>query len=212
MRQPRSVSETRATAVFISATPTPDGEAAFGAYVDSQRDLWGFVPDYTGCFAARPEVATAWIALASAVRTTMDRRRFELVTIAAARARGSAYCTAAHAKMLMDLCHDETTLRGLSEDPDGGQLSTLDAAIYRFAAKVATSPASVEQPDVDELLALGVADPDIADIAYAVGVRLFFATVLDALGAQADHEILEVFDQDLLAFVRVSPDVLERGS
>ena len=67
--------------MFISTTPTPETATAFAAYVDRQRDAWGFVPDYTGCFAARPEVATAWIALASAVRTTMDRRRFELVTI-----------------------------------------------------------------------------------------------------------------------------------
>ena len=52
--------------MFISTTPTPESAAAFAAYAESQRDHWGFVPDYTGCFAARPEVATAWIALASA--------------------------------------------------------------------------------------------------------------------------------------------------
>jgi len=196
--------------VFISTTPTPEAETAFAAYVDSQRDAWGFVPDYTGCFAARPKVATAWIALASAVRTTMDRRRFELVTIAAARARGSAYCTAAHAKMLRDVCRDEPTLRGLVKDPDGGQLGAVDAAIYRFATQVATAPSSVQQPDVDKLRTLGLGDADIAHIAYAVGVRLFFATVLDALGAQPDPETLAVLDQELLTFVGASPDI-EQG-
>ncbi len=198
--------------MFVSTTPTPDSESAFAAYVDSQRDAWGFVPDYTGCFAARPGVATAWIALAAAVRTTMERRRFELVTIAAARARGSAYCAAAHAKMLIDACHDEPTLRGLARDADGGQLTTVDAAVYRFAAKVATAPASVEQRDVDELRALGLDDVDIAEIAYAVGVRLFFATVLDALGARVDPEVVAAFDEELLAFVRVLPEPAETGS
>ncbi len=109
-------------------------------------------------------------------------------------------------------CHDEPTLRDLAVDPDGRQLSTVDAAIYIFAAKVATAPASVQQRDVNVLRALGLVDADIADIAYAVGVRLFFATVLDALGAQPDPEMLGVFDQELLRFVRVAADLLEQGS
>jgi uncharacterized peroxidase-related enzyme len=190
--------------VFISTTPTAESAAAFAAYAESQRDHWGFVPDYTGCFAARPEVATAWIALASAVRAPMDRRRFELVTIAAARARRSAYCTAAHARMLMDVCHDEPTLRDLAADPDGGQLAAVDAAIYRFAVRVATDPASVTQQEVDDLRAVGLTDSDIADIVYAVGVRLFFATVLDGLGARPDEEIIGVLDHELVTFVRGS--------
>ena len=202
----------RQIVVFISTRPTRDSEAAFAAYVDSQRDAWGFVPDYTGCFAARPDVATAWIALASAVRTTMERRRFELVTIASARARGSAYCTAAHAKLLIDACRDEPTLRELATDPGGGQLTPVDAAVYRFAAKVATAPASVEQGDVDDLRALDLVDSEIAEVVYAVGVRLFFATVLDALGARVDPEIAAAFEEDLLAFVRVLPQVAETGS
>lgn len=187
--------------MFISTSPTADSEPAFAAYVDSQRGFWGFVPDYTGCFANQPEIATAWIALASAVRATMDRRRFELVTIAAARARGSAYCTAAHAKMLQEVCDDEATLRGLAADPSGGQLSPVDAAIYRFAVKVATAPGSVTHSEIEELRALGLADAEIASITYAVGVRLFFTTVLDALGAQLDPEIVAGFDEEFLAFV-----------
>ncbi|HRW18937.1 MAG TPA: carboxymuconolactone decarboxylase family protein [Dermatophilaceae bacterium] len=194
--------------MFISTNPTPGNEAAFAAYIDSQRAHWGFVPDYTGCFASSPDVATAWIALASAVRTTMERRRFELVTIAAARARGSAYCTAAHAKMLMTVGDEEPTLRELARHPDGSCLSAVDAAVYRFATRVATAPASVSQHDIDGLRSLGLADSDIADIGYAVGVRLFFATVLDALGARLDPELVADLDPELLAFVRGSAAAL----
>lgn len=191
--------------MFIATSPTPDSASAFAAYVDSQRGHWGFVPDYTGCFAMRPGIATAWIGLASAVRAPMDRRRFELVTIAAARARGSAYCAVAHATMLLDICQDEPTLRALATDPEGGQLSSVDAGIYRFATKVATAPATVDQGDILDLRALGLADIDIADIVYAVGVRLFFATVLDALGARVDDEMVALLDEELLGVGRLSP-------
>lgn len=169
------------------------------------------MPDYTGCFATRPEVATAWITLASTVRTGMDRRRFELATIAAARTRGSTYCTAAHVQVLRDACRDEPTLRALAQDPDGGHLPPVDAAVYRFAAMVAAAPTSVDHPHVDALRALGLRDSDIADIVYAVGLRLFFATVIDALGAEPDAELMATFDDELLTFVRGPRDRPRRG-
>lgn len=183
--------------MFIDTTPSEDVAPDFAEYVAQQRATWGFVPDYVGCFAARPQVALAWSALSRTVAAAMPRRRYELATIAGARARRSTYCAVAHANFLRDNGGGEE-LRALAADPTGGTLDQVDAAVFRFATAIANDPASVRQNDVDELRGLGLTDAEIADIAYAVGARLFFATVLDALGAQVDAPTAG----------RLAPDVL----
>ncbi len=46
----------------------------------------------------RPEVLAGWAQLAGVIRTGMDLRRYELVTLAAARALRSTYCAMAHGR------------------------------------------------------------------------------------------------------------------
>jgi hypothetical protein len=88
----------------------------------------------------------------------MDRRRYELATIAAARALRSTYCTVAHASFLRDACGDLETVAALAQAPDGSTLSGQDAAVYTFATKGARDASTVEQADVDDLRAAGLTD------------------------------------------------------
>jgi uncharacterized peroxidase-related enzyme len=163
-------------------------------WFDEQTERWGYLPNYAAAFASRPEVARAWTALNLAVRDGMDRRRFELATIAAAQVRRSTYCTAAHAKFLRDACDDEATMLALAAAPDGRALDVIDGAVVRFAAKVAADAAAISQHDVDELRAVGLSDNDIVDIVLAAAARCFFATVLDGVGVRADHQLGAAFD------------------
>ncbi|MEV6967812.1 peroxidase-related enzyme [Hamadaea sp. NPDC051192] len=185
--------------MFIETTPEQAATGATAEYFEQQRSSWGFLPNYTGAFSHRPDVAQAWNTLNLAIRGGMDRRRFEIATIAAARALRSTYCTVAHSKMLRDICGDEASLHRIAESPDGETLDEQDRAVYRFATKVAGDAASVSQDDVDELHAAGLSDGDIADIVYAAAARSFFTRVLDGLGAQLDVEIAAEFDPDLYA-------------
>ncbi len=61
-------------------------------------------------------------------------------------------------------------------------------------AKVAVDSAAVAEADVDELRAVGLSDNDIVDIVFAVAARCFFATVLDGVGVNADHQLAAAFD------------------
>lgn len=185
--------------MFIETISEGTATGATAEYYDQQRKSWGFLPNYTGAFGHRPDVAQAWNALNLAIRGGMDRRRFELATIAAARALRSTYCTTAHSMMLRDVCGDETSLRRIAEAPAGETLDGQDRAVYRFATKVATDAASVRQEDVDELRAVGLSDTDIADVVYAAAARSFFTKVLDGLGAQLDTRLAETFDPALYA-------------
>jgi uncharacterized peroxidase-related enzyme len=184
--------------VFIDPVPEEDAEGALADYYDQQRASWGFLPDYAGAFSPRPEVAAAWATLGAAVRDGMDRRRFEIATIAAARTLRSTYCTAAHSKFLRDVCGDEATMVAIAETPDGSALTGQDRAVYEFAAKVAADASSVEQADVDALRVEGLSDTDVADVVYAVAARSFFTRVLDGLGAQLDPQTAATLPAGLL--------------
>jgi len=183
--------------MFIETIPEDAATGATAEYYRHQRDAWGFLPNYAGAFGHRPEVAQAWNGLNLAIRNGMDRRRFEIATIAAARALRSTYCTTAHSMFLRDVCGDEASLHRIAESPAGETLDEQDRAVYRFATKVATDAASVEQDDVDRLRAVGLSDPEIADVVYAAAARSFFTRVLDGLGAQLDPQTAAAFDPEL---------------
>ncbi|MQA87565.1 MAG: hypothetical protein GEV03_23815 [Streptosporangiales bacterium] len=51
---------------------------------DEDRASWGYVPNFTRTFALRPDVYRAWQQLLTAIKSTMDGRRYELATVAAA--------------------------------------------------------------------------------------------------------------------------------
>ena len=140
-------------------------------WYDEQTARWGYLPNYAAAFASRPEVARAWTALNLAVRDGMDRRRFELATIAAARGLRSTYCTAAHSKFLRDACNDESTMLAIAADPDGGSLDATDRAVMAFASKVAVDAAAISEDDVAAAAVVGLSDNDIADIVFAAAAR-----------------------------------------
>ena len=193
--------------MFVDAVPEESADGPLADYYRQQRGAWGFLPNYAGAFSTRPEVAAAWDRLNRTVRDGMDRRRYEIATIAAARALGSTYCTAAHSMFLRDVCDDETTMLAIAADPSGASLGEQDQAVYAFAAKVASDAASVQQDDVDALRAHGLTDADVADVVYAVSARSFFARVLDGLGAELDVETSQAFAPDVLASMLVGRPV-----
>ena len=184
--------------MFIEPVPEEAATGPLADYYEQQRSAWGFLPNYAGAFSSRPEVAEAWNVLNSTVRDGMDRRRFEIATIAAARALRSTYCTVAHAKFLRDVCGDAATVRAIAVDPRGGNLDAQDRAVYEFAGMVAADAASVTQSDIDRLRAVGLKDRDIADVVFAAAARAFFTRVLDGLGAQLDPQTAEAFPPAML--------------
>jgi uncharacterized peroxidase-related enzyme len=178
--------------------PVSGDDSELRAWGEEQAARWGYVPNYVAAFASRPEVARAWTALNLAVRDGMDRRRFEVATIAAAQALRSTYCTAAHASFLRDVCHDEATMLSLAADPEGGSLDATDRAVIAFSRKVALDAVAIDQDDVDALRGAGLTDNDIADVVFAAAARCFFAKVLDGVGVRADHQLGAAFAPDIV--------------
>jgi uncharacterized peroxidase-related enzyme len=195
--------------MFIDPVPEHSAEGPLAEYFQQQRTVWGFLPNFAGVFSTRPDVAKAWNLLNKTVRDGMDRRRYEIATIGAARALRSTYCTAAHSKFLRDDCGDESTMAAIAEDPSGATLEEVDRAVYRFASQVASDASSIEQRDVDALRDLGLTDADIADVVFAAAARSFFTRALDALGAQLDVETADGFAPPLLESMVVGRPVAD---
>jgi uncharacterized peroxidase-related enzyme len=154
---------------------------------------WGFVPNFTRTFAARPEVYQAWKHLNAAIKNGMDMRRYELATVAAAATLGSSYCSLSHGRILAREYLAPADVIALVRDPDTAALEDTDRAITTFAAKVARHASEVTADDIDVLRAHGLSDDEILDVILAAAARCFFSTVLDATGTTPDaaFQILE---------------------
>ena len=62
---------------------------------------------------------------------------------------------------------------------------------------MARNASSITADDVQRLRDVGLSDGDVADVVFAAAARAFFATVLDALGVQADAQLAGTFDPAL---------------
>src|SRR3954462_9716454 len=119
--------------MFITVPDESEVNADVSRWYERQRASWGYLPNYAQAFATRPDIAEAWTALSNAVGKGMGRRRYELATIATARAMGSTYCMAAHCKFLRDDVGDETTMLAIVADPTLAALDAKDRAVMEFA-------------------------------------------------------------------------------
>ena len=175
---------------------------------ERDRDALGYVPNYTRLFAHRPAVYEAWLQLKEAVSGSMDTRRYELVTVAAARNLRSSYCTLAHGKVLAERFLERAQVRDVVLDHRDAGLDEVDVAVMDLAEKVAGDATSVTEADVQRLRELGLSDAEIFDVVAAAAARCFFSKALDALGAQADPIFAEL-DPELRDVLTVGRPIAE---
>ena len=69
---------------FIREIPFEEATGQVREAYDVDLKALGYIANYTKVLALRPEIRVAWGALIKAVRSTMEPRRYELVTLAAA--------------------------------------------------------------------------------------------------------------------------------
>jgi uncharacterized peroxidase-related enzyme len=192
---------------FIETIPEDEAEGATAHWYAADRERLGYLPNYTKVFGERPAVYAAWKQLGGAIGGAMDKRRYELATLAAAKVLRSSYCALAHGTVLAELLGPEAT-RAVADGDADTALDPVDAEIVRYATLVARDAAAVTAKDVDRLRAVGLSDEDILDVTLAVAARCFFSTVLEALGVQPDPAY-QALDPDLRAALTVGRPIAE---
>lgn len=178
---------------FIETVAEEEATGGAAELYETDRDTFGFVPNFTRVFSLRPDVYGAWRQLNGAVKAGMDLRRYELATLAAASRLRSSYCTLAHGSVLIDRGFLEPdAVRAAVADHRSAGLEEVDVAVMDLAAKVVDDATSVEQADVERLRSLGLSDQDILDVVLAAAARCFFSKVLDAVAAEPDAKYADL--------------------
>jgi len=190
----------------INTIPADEAEGNVLEMYQRQQSGWGFLPNYAKVFCYRPEVMQAWADLQHTIRQNIDDKSYELVTLAAAQAMGSSYCSLAHGKKLASESFSEEQLADIASNPDSEVLTEGERAMMRVARKLVQDSSSVSREDIDALKAGGYDDASIFDIAASAAARCFFAKLVDALGAQPDKSFDQMSDQ-LKAVLCVGRDI-----
>ena len=193
---------------FLAVIEEGAAQGRVAEHYEAERSAKGYLPNYVRTFSLRPDVYDAWAVLSGAIKSHMDVRRFELVTLAAARELRSSYCALAHGKVLLDKFLDEVSLRDLVVQPPENE---VDRAVMELAAKVARDAPSVSAGDIEALRRVGLADADILDVVLAASVRAFFTKVLDGTGTRPDYEYRSLLGDDLTSLLTVGRPVEDRA-
>ena len=176
---------------FIREIPLEEAAGDVRALYDLDLKSLGYVANYSKVSAHRPEVYVAWRGLVGAIRSSMDERRYELVTLAAASTLQSSYCMLAHGSVLLRqklVTGDQ--LEAIARDYRRADLTPAEVAMMAFAEKITEAAHTVTADDVDALRRHGLSDAEIFDVAVAAAARCFFSKTLDAVGAPPDEAFM----------------------
>jgi uncharacterized peroxidase-related enzyme len=133
---------------FIETLRPAEATGAVREMYRQQQDHYGYVPNYAKVFSHRPDLMKLWSDLLRGIRRNMDERHFELVTVAAATAVRSTYCSLAHGKALTEFYSGDEVISIVADD-DSSPLTKAERAMFLFARKVARDAARVTAGDVE---------------------------------------------------------------
>jgi uncharacterized peroxidase-related enzyme len=172
----------------VSIVRTVPEEEATGLvaelYAEDVADL-GYVPSHSRVMALNPEAVRAFQQLIRAVAIPMGKRRFELVTLAAAEAIGSQACLLAHSRKTLSVLDADQIARILRDYRDAG-LTEAEVAMMDYAARLSTDSSSMTDADSQRLRDASFRDREIVDITMAAAVRNFYSRSLHALAVEVD--------------------------
>ncbi len=146
--------------------------------------------NYEVAFAERPDVYAAWMQLNGSIKESMDLRRYELATLAAARRLRSSYCCLAHGTVLAERFGEP--VREIALDHRAAGLDEVDVAVMDLAERVVDDATSIGDDDLRRLRDLGLSETEIMDVVLAAAARCFFSKTLDALGVLPDARYAEL--------------------
>jgi alkylhydroperoxidase family enzyme len=150
----------------------------------------GMPTNYERAFESHPDVYAAWQQLVGAIKESMDLRRYELATLAAAQRLRSSHCSLAHGTVLRD--RFDAPVLAIATDRSSAGLDEVDLAVMALAERVVDDATSIGDADLQQLRELGLSDDDITGVVLAAAARCFFSKTLDALGVLPDSSYNEL--------------------
>jgi uncharacterized peroxidase-related enzyme len=167
----------------------PPASPAVEAVYDEDRAGDGYIMNLTRLWCWRPDVFKAFIdSRALLIRDSeLSARDVAVLVAATVAARADSYCALAWGARLAVQTDEQTAAQVVAGSVVG--LDPRGAALAAWARQVAAAPNSTTTADVERLHAVGLSDGEIFDATALIALRVAFATVNDALGAQPDLQL-----------------------
>ena len=181
---------------FIQTIPEELAEGDVKKMYEENSADFGYLPNYVQAFSLRPDVMTAWGQFLGTLSHYMDARRYELVTVAAARALHSSYCMLAHGSIMLQELFSTEQLTRIAQDYQTADLTPAEVAMMAYAEQIVLDATAVTQAHIDTLHQHGFSDLEIFEIATVAAARCFMSKTVDALGTEPDFEFMAL-DQTL---------------
>lgn len=171
--------------MIIHTIDEADATGTVAAHYADDLDDQGSVAAHTKAMCLNPEALLAWEQLMRAITSQMDRRRYELVTLAAARGARSQHCRLAHGRVSLRY-FDETQLVRVAGDHRDADLTPAEVVMMDFAERVSRDAADMTDDDSLALRVAGFSDREIVDIALAAAARNYYSRAIQALAVPVE--------------------------
>jgi uncharacterized peroxidase-related enzyme len=192
--------------MYVTPIAPEDAQSAVREMYDEDVRETGFVWNDTKLFSLNPAAYRAFHQLLKVIRGTLDHRRFELATIAAARALRCRNCVSAHSDALMKSnVFDRAQMEAIVRDFRTAGLTPVEVAIMSLSEKVALHAYKVTPEEIDELRGFGLTDTEIFNITLSAAARCFVSKTIDAMGIEPDEEFTAT--NDLIDLIELVPQV-----
>ena len=176
---------------LLGEAPT---SAAAAALSSQDLDTLGFVANVTKLWMHDP---TAWDELFTLIGSTAQAAGLSIAergvaTVIATALAGDSYCPLAWGNKLAGETTPELAASVLRGSDD--MLDDRSRAVAAWARKIASEPRSTTAADLDPLVAVGFDHAQILRLTLFVSLRIAFSTVNGALGAQPEHEYVDLVE------------------
>ncbi|NEM92346.1 peroxidase-related enzyme [Galbitalea soli] len=171
---------------IIQTIPEDEATGVVAEIYAEETRATGYVPSHTRAMAMNPEAYRAWESLIRAIALPMGKRRYELVTLAAARGTRSQHCRLAHGARTLPLIEEEQLTR-IALDHHDADLTPAEVAMMDFAERVSRDSSEMTEADSLALREHGFSDREIVDIALAAAARNYFSRAIQALAVDVDQ-------------------------
>lgn len=170
---------------ILHTIPEADADATTAAMYDDDIADQGFVAAHTKVMALNPGAYAAWEALIGEIARPLGLRRYELVTLAAARGTRSRHCRLAHGRRSLALFEEDQLVRIAADYHDAG-LSPAEVAMMAYAERVGRDSDRMTDADSLTLRQHGFSDREILDITLAAAARNYYSRAIQALAVEID--------------------------
>jgi uncharacterized peroxidase-related enzyme len=131
------------------------------------RSALGFVPNVFRVYSFRPERLSAWFGhfrLLHVPTEHLSAADREMIAVVVSAANGCLYCLVAHGAALREELGDPVLGERISYDWRRAGLDERRSAICEYAEKLTRDPRSVDEQDLERLLASGLTREEAWDV------------------------------------------------